>query len=608
MSSSNQQQKEGNQTPAAASAAIPLLVPQKKKQSGNPKMRVRPTRVLKKNTLKRKGPVLPRTASNSGTPSTTSKSAAATVESEGISGPSMDVTASFQAGPVVATATRINIAATASSPQTQFQALNKNPPRRAARKINSGRPTRTSSTGKRGLSINVGSSMKKVRSTSIRAGSLNTRNTIQNDEGNKQISADVVEEVQHQEQPISSIISDSNAITMSENEINTNVPTDRSNATPMSTAIEEVEIIPYQHLGQLDPSLNIAAPKPNEKTMKDFCSRYKIPRAAKLNDEKNVNNINEGNNNINETVGGGVATTRSATDEEPLEEKKDNRSGPLVEIINGEIVIKESTMIVGGRRTTEEVDRELEGGIVVEENTGITATYTSFTKREKVQRWNVEETRKFYLALRQCGTDFSTMESFFDGADGGNKRSRKQLKSRYKRECKKNLHLIDMAMNPKVQLPLDLSVFGDLDMDAVKDSVVPLGQASVGGASGNAGMKGGAVAILAQSMTPDNIDDAMDDEPEVVVEIMGEENVRDEPAVVTQEISQLSKGSEVSGAGEVQEASKASSLSAPKATTKEVSTIPLLVPAATKKKPRPKFRMKPKGPAKGKAKLKRLAK
>ena len=265
-------------------------------------------------------------------------------------------------------------------------------------------------------------------------------------------------------------------------------------------------------------------------------------------------------------------------------------------------------MIVGGRRTTEEVDRELEGGIVVEENTGITATYTSFTKREKVQRWNVEETRKFYLALRQCGTDFSTMESFFDGADGGNKRSRKQLKSRYKRECKKNLHLIDMAMNPKVQLPLDLSVFGDLDMDAVKDSVVPLGQASVGGASGNASIKGGAVAILAQSMTPDNIDDDMDGEPEVVVEIMGEENIRDEPAVVTQEISQLSKGSEVSGADEVQEASKASSLSAPKATTKEVSTIPLLVPAATKKKPRPKFRMKPKGPAKGKSKLKRLAK
>jgi hypothetical protein len=181
-----------------------------------------------------------------------------------------------------------------------------------------------------------------------------------------------------------------------------------------------------------------------------------------------------------------------------------------VEIVNGEIVIKESTMIVGGRRTIKEADRELEGEIAVEENTGITATYASFTKRVKVGRWSVEKTRKCYMVLRQFGLDFRTMESFVDFlADDGNKRSREQLKSRYKREFKKSSNLVDMAMNPKVQLPLDLSVFGDLDinMEAVKDSVVPLGQAIVGGASGNADIKGGAIAILAQSMTPDNIDD-----------------------------------------------------------------------------------------------------
>eukprot|EP00979_Chaetoceros_neogracilis_P007566 scaffold1598_cov259-Chaetoceros_neogracile.AAC.16 len=61
-------------------------------------MTLRPAGVLKKNTLTRKGPVLPRPASNSGTPSTTSKTAAVTVELEGISAPAMDATASFQAG------------------------------------------------------------------------------------------------------------------------------------------------------------------------------------------------------------------------------------------------------------------------------------------------------------------------------------------------------------------------------------------------------------------------------------------------------------------------------------------------------------------------------
>jgi hypothetical protein len=46
------------------------------------------------------------------------------------------------------------------------------------------------------------------------------------------------------------------------------------------------------------------------------------------------------------------------------------------------------------------------------------------------------------------------------------KRTRRQLKCKYSLECNNNLHLIDMAMNPKVQLPMDLSVFGELDLDA----------------------------------------------------------------------------------------------------------------------------------------------
>jgi len=453
--------------------------------------------------------------------------------------------------------------------------------------------------------------MNKVRSTSIQAGSSNPRNTVQNGGEDRQISTEVVEETQHQEQAISSTLFHSNEsalTTVAENEKNTDAPKDGSNATTAAAptaGIKEIGLIPYQHLGQLDPSLNIAAPKPNEKTMKDFCSNFKVPKIAKVSDEDN----NEtDNNNKNETQGDGAAATRSATNEEPEEEPKDNRSGPLVEIINGEIVIKESSMIVGGRRTMEEVDRELDGGIVVEENTGITATYTSFTKREKVQRWSVEETRKFYLTLRQCGTDFSTMESFFDGADDGNKRSRKQLKSKYKRECRKNLHLIDMAMNPKVQLPLDLSVFGDLDMDAVKDSVVPLGQARVGGVSSNAGTNSSMVVALAQSTTPMNINDTVDGEPEVVVEVMGEENISAEPAVVTQDVSQPLQGNEVSSMNELQEKSKESSEGVVKATSIEVNNIPLLAPTATKKKSRPKFRMKPKGPAKGKGKSKRSVK
>jgi hypothetical protein len=44
--------------------------------------------------------------------------------------------------------------------------------------------------------------------------------------------------------------------------------------------------------------------------------------------------------------------------------------------------------------------------------------------RTKTTRWTPEETRRFYMALRQCGTDFTTMELMFPTRD------RAQLKVR----------------------------------------------------------------------------------------------------------------------------------------------------------------------------------
>ena len=576
-------------------AAIPLLVPQNKKQTGKPKMRVRPARVMKKNTIKRNGPpvqVPPQTGATtintSATDSNTTASKAAvttTAETEGSNAPAVTATTLLKAE----SDTTSKIAARAQAPKKIL-------PRKPTRQIKPVRPTRISTIAKKGLSINVGSAMNKVRQTGIEVSE------------NRQSSGEAVDQAQQHEQG-SFNNTDSNALAKAEDDIDMSAPIGTSNATKntaTASSIEESEIIPYQHMGQLDPALNIAPPKLNEKTMKDFCTKFKAPRAANTNHQENNNNNNNNNNannNNNEAQGDGAVVTATTSNEAPAEEVKDNRSGPLVEIINGEIVIKESSMIVGGRRTMEEVDRELEGDIVVEENTGITATYTSFTKRQKVQRWDVAETRKFYVALRQCGTDFSTMESFFDGADEGNKRERKQLKSKYKRECRKNLHLIDMAMNPKIQLPLDLSVFGDLDMDAVKDSVVPLGQASVAGGIISADTNDSTV-VTAQSITPVDFND---EEPEVVVEVMGEENDSLKPVVVTQDLSQFSKGGAATGSDD-QQASKQSSDGAAKTASKEVNNIPLLALAATKKKPRPKFRMKPKGPTKGKAKSKRPTK
>lgn len=341
-----------------------------------------------------------------------------------------------------------------------------------------------------------------------------------------------------------------------------------STMTTNNPQMDEDRIIPYQHLGLLDPTLNIPAPKPGEKTMKDFCSKYIIPKEART-----VSRSTKHTNSENLPVA-----------LPPPDEAKDERSAPFVEIINGEIVIKESSMIVGGRRTTEEVDRELEGAIVEEENVGITATYNSFTKRQKTSRWTVQDTRNFYLALRQCGTDFSTMENLFNGEDGSTKRTRKELKSKYLRETKKNLKLIDMAMNPAVQLPLDLSAFGDLDMEAVKDSVIPLGLLGPLDQAGSVGASMGPVSTLnhKRKFSPSVVTQTEEDEMDVVVEDASSEAPTTEvqPAGGPKEATQEEVYEPTPEGAEIVDFS--------------TNASPLVVPIMKKKQQRPKFRVKAK--------------
>jgi len=142
-------------------------------------------------------------------------------------------------------------------------------------------------------------------------------------------------------------------------------------------------------------------------------------------------------------------------------------SGPQVEIVNGEIRIREESLVVDKRKTAEQIDAEM-NNVVVEDSTTLTATYTSFTKWNKKTEWTVENTKLFYRALRECGTDFDTMQTYFGG-----KMSRKQLKKKYLRECRINEKLIDLVMNPMAQIPLDLNRFGidGKEVDAVKENI-----------------------------------------------------------------------------------------------------------------------------------------
>lgn len=110
----------------------------------------------------------------------------------------------------------------------------------------------------------------------------------------------------------------------------------------------------------------------------------------------------------------------------------------------GNIVINESSLTVAPETSLEDFE-------VVEEGAHPTAKYSSFIDRPRWFPWGIEETRQFYEALRQCGTDFTLLQAFFPS------RTRKQLKKKFFREEIQHPELIKATLN--FGTPLDIKPF-----------------------------------------------------------------------------------------------------------------------------------------------------
>jgi len=67
-------------------------------------------------------------------------------------------------------------------------------------------------------------------------------------------------------------------------------------------------------------------------------------------------------------------------------------------------------------------------------------------RKNRRQKWNQEQTEKFYEALRKHGTNFTLIAVLFPG------RTRDQIRNKFKKEEKENGHLIDMALRQHVPI------------------------------------------------------------------------------------------------------------------------------------------------------------
>ena len=120
-------------------------------------------------------------------------------------------------------------------------------------------------------------------------------------------------------------------------------------------------------------------------------------------------------------------------------------TAPEFELEGDKIVFKEGTTAAQDAMPEEEEYEEVGDG--AHHN----ATYFSFLRRRKSHRWGLEETRSFYKALRQVGTEFSLMQSLFPG------RTRKQLKAKFQKEERAHPELVKRALD--VSVPLDTSAY-----------------------------------------------------------------------------------------------------------------------------------------------------
>ena len=129
--------------------------------------------------------------------------------------------------------------------------------------------------------------------------------------------------------------------------------------------------------------------------------------------------------------------------EETIDKSEETTVGPRVKVgSDGQLILDEESVIVKRKKSN-----ALDGPALLESasTTSACTNYSSFRNKNRSaskHRWTEHETIRFYSALNTIGTDFTLMaDLFFRG-----KRSRLDLRNKFKKEEKINKLMIDEAL------------------------------------------------------------------------------------------------------------------------------------------------------------------
>lgn len=184
-------------------------------------------------------------------------------------------------------------------------------------------------------------------------------------------------------------------------------------------------------------------------------------------DDKNKSKSQKGqnpNNSQNKESEDGAASVRNTSldSQEPgvdADETDGAAVAPRVKLAaDGSIILDEESLLI-----PKSPEKTLENSEIVYEDADA-VTFSGYLKHRKVERWSLEETQKFYMALSQVGTDFSLMTPLFPN------RTRRELKAKFKREEKQHRTLIEKAL--RVRNPIDVDLFTPkVDEDDIDDEL-----------------------------------------------------------------------------------------------------------------------------------------
>lgn len=152
-------------------------------------------------------------------------------------------------------------------------------------------------------------------------------------------------------------------------------------------------------------------------------------------------------------------------EEDQMPDEDDSMPVPQVKVgINGEIILDDTSIMVE-TTAAKKAKTDLTNSPVVVENASKFTNYGTWSKKKRYSDWTEKETFKFYRALSIVGSDFSMMESMFK------KRTRAELKLKFKKEERMNNGLVDKCLQQKGQFT-DITDFMDEESEEEEEAAV----------------------------------------------------------------------------------------------------------------------------------------